>query len=101
MISKGFYEYLEIIADERRLEKEDVFKAVEIALIKAAQAEGKHEYPTPFRSESTRASAIPTFAKVRAYPNTCFHKINYFKRLGMTCSQIKGERKCKYLPRVS
>ncbi len=40
MISKGFYEYLEIIADERRLDKEDVFKAVEIALIKAAQAEG-------------------------------------------------------------
>ena len=40
MISKGFYEYLEIIADERRLDKADVFKAVEIALIKAAQAEG-------------------------------------------------------------
>ena len=40
MISKGFYEYLEVIAEERRLEKEDVFRAVEIALIKAAQAEG-------------------------------------------------------------
>lgn len=45
---------------------------------KAAQAEGKHEEPTPLRSASTRTSAIPTFAKVRAYPNTCFHKSNYF-----------------------
>ena len=26
MISKGFYEYLETIADERRLDKEDVLK---------------------------------------------------------------------------
>ena len=47
---------------------------------KAAQAEGKHEEPTPLRSASTRASAIPTFAKVRAYPNTCFHKNNYLYR---------------------
>lgn len=46
---------------------------------KAAQAEGKHEEPTPLRSASTRASPIPSFAKVRAYPNTCFHKINYLK----------------------
>ena len=40
MISKGFYEYLETIAEERRLDKQDVLAAVEIALIKAAQAEG-------------------------------------------------------------
>ena len=40
MISKGFYEYLEAIAEERRLEKSDVLAAVEIALIKAVQAEG-------------------------------------------------------------
>ncbi len=40
MISKGFYEQLEVIADARRLEKADVLKAVEIALIKGVQAEG-------------------------------------------------------------
>jgi hypothetical protein len=45
---------------------------------KAAQAEGKHEEPTPLCSASTRASAIPTFAKVRAYPNT-FSQNQFYK----------------------
>ena len=40
MISKGFYEQLEIIANERHIEIEDVLSAVKTALIKACQLEG-------------------------------------------------------------
>lgn len=40
MISKGFFENLESIAIDRHIEKEDVLKAADQALIKAAQAEG-------------------------------------------------------------
>lgn len=39
MISKGFYEYLDVVAEERSLNREDVKQAVETALIKAVQAE--------------------------------------------------------------
>lgn len=40
MISKGFYEQLETIANERHIEIEDVLTAVKTALIKACQLEG-------------------------------------------------------------
>ncbi len=40
MINKEFYENLDAIAVERNLEREDVFNAVRIGLIKAVQAEG-------------------------------------------------------------
>ena len=40
MISKGFFEQLEIIAQEHYIEVEDVLNIVEIALIKACQLEG-------------------------------------------------------------
>lgn len=40
MISKGFYEQLEVIANERHLDLEDVKKAVGVALVKACQLEG-------------------------------------------------------------
>ncbi len=40
MISKGFYEQLEMIAAERHIEIEDVLSAVRVALVKACQLEG-------------------------------------------------------------
>ena len=40
MISKGFFEQLDTVAQERHLEREDVLQAVETAMIKACQLEG-------------------------------------------------------------
>lgn len=40
MITKAFYEFLEVVAVERHLEISDVQKAVEVALIKACQLHG-------------------------------------------------------------
>ena len=52
MISKGFYEELEVIANERHLDLQDVFKSVETALIKACQLEGaKGEINIEFNEE--------------------------------------------------
>lgn len=61
MINKGFYEQLEIIADERGLEREDVFNAVRVALIKAVQVEGhKGAIEVEFNDEDK---------KIRIYEN--------------------------------
>ena len=66
MISKGFYEQLEVIANERHLELEDVKKAVGVALVKACQLEGcKGEITIEFNDEQK---------KIRMYNN--FHVVD-------------------------
>lgn len=55
MITKAFYEQLEVIATERHLELEDVKKAVEVALVKACQLEGnKGEIVIEFNDEQKK-----------------------------------------------
>ncbi len=62
MISKGFYEELEIIANERHLDLQDVFKSVETALIKACQLEGaKGEISIEFSEEQKKIRIFQTF----------------------------------------
>ncbi|MCI6717242.1 MAG: transcription termination factor NusA [Bacilli bacterium] len=62
MISKGFYEELEVIANERHLDLQDVFKSVETALIKACQLEGaKGEINIEFNEEQKKIRVFQTF----------------------------------------
>lgn len=62
MISKGFYEELEVIANERHLDLADVFKSVETALIKACQLEGaKGEINVEFIEDQKKIRVFQTF----------------------------------------
>lgn len=62
MITKAFYEQLEVIANERHLEIEDVKKAVEVALIKACQLEGaKGEIVVEFNDEQKKVRIYNIF----------------------------------------
>lgn len=62
MISKGFYEYLEVVAENRDLEKADVLKAVETALIKAVQLEGHNGIiEVEFNDEQKKVRIFETF----------------------------------------
>lgn len=61
MISKGFFEQLEIIAQEHYIEVEDVLNIVEIALIKACQLEGyKGEIHVEFNMEQKKIRIFET-----------------------------------------
>ncbi len=58
MISKGFYEELVNIANEKHLELEDVFNVVTTAMIKACKLEGaKGEVTVEFNEEQKKALA--------------------------------------------
>lgn len=62
MISKGFYDELVIIANEKHLELEDVFKAVTTALVKACKLEGaKGEISVEFNEEQKKIRVFQTF----------------------------------------
>ena len=77
MISKGFYEYLETIAEERRLDKQDVLAAVEIALIKAAQAEGHTGIiEVEFNDEQKKVRISETFNVVEEINDNAENKLN-------------------------
>lgn len=65
MISKGFYEELEIIARERHLDLEDVFNSVRVALTKACQLEGaRGEISVEFNEEQKKIRVFQTFRVV-------------------------------------
>lgn len=67
MISKGFYDELVIIANEKHLELEDVFKAVTTALVKACKLEGaKGEINVEFNEEQKKIRVFQTFHVVEA-----------------------------------
>lgn len=62
MISKGFYEQLEIIANERHIEIEDVLSAVRTALVKACQLEGcKGDIEIEFNEEQKNVRIFENF----------------------------------------
>ncbi len=62
MISKGFYDELVIIANEKHLELDDVFKAVTTALVKACKLEGaKGEISVEFNEEQKKIRVFQTF----------------------------------------
>lgn len=62
MITKAFYEQLEVIANERHLELDDVKKAVEVALVKACQLEGaKGEVVIEFNDEQKKVRMYNIF----------------------------------------
>lgn len=62
MISKGFYEELEVIARERHLDLPDVFHSVSVALVKACQLEGaKGEVSVEFNEEQKKIRVFQTF----------------------------------------
>lgn len=62
MISKGFYDELVVIANEKHLELEDVFKAVTTALVKACKLEGaKGEINVEFNEEQKKIRVFQTF----------------------------------------
>lgn len=65
MISKGFFEQLEIIANERHLEIDDILKTVEVALIKACQLEGyKGDITVEFNYELKKIRIFETLTVV-------------------------------------
>lgn len=62
MISKGFYEQLETIANERHIEINDVLAAVKTALVKACQLEGcKGEIEVEFNDEQKNIRIFEVF----------------------------------------
>ena len=62
MISKGFYEELVNIANEKHLELEDVFNVVTTAMIKACKLEGaKGEVTVEFNEEQKKIRVFQTF----------------------------------------
>jgi len=65
MISKGFYEELVNIANEKHLELQDVFDVVTTAMIKACKLEGaKGEVSVEFNEEQKKIRVFQTFRVV-------------------------------------
>lgn len=65
MISKGFYEQLETIANERHIEIEDVLQAVKTGLIKGCQLEGFNgDLEVEFNDEQKNIRIFETFRVV-------------------------------------
>lgn len=65
MISKGFYEELEIIAKEKHIELQDVFDVVTTAMIKACKLEGATgEVSVEFNEEQKKIRVFQTFRVV-------------------------------------
>lgn len=65
MINKGFYQYLELVAETRHLDIMDVRNVASTALIKAAQLEGaKGEVTVEYNEEQNKIRVFQTFRVV-------------------------------------
>ena len=65
MINKGFYQYLELVAETRHLDIMDVRNVASTALIKAAQLEGaKGEVSVEYNEEQNKIRVFQTFRVV-------------------------------------